>query len=123
LGGRCSKDFDPANPPLTDPTDSPSDNFPSSVISLSPKPLPIYNQSTLLPSVSLHSNVTIRRKPRARLLKSPLVATEGGLASFGDLDPFLLDADHPQTPSLHGSLVNGHVLTSSSTLRASLLSL
>jgi hypothetical protein len=93
------------------------------VVSLSPKHLPIFTQSTLLSSASLRSNVTVQKKTKAHIPKVPPGATEGGLASFSDLEPLLLATDHPNTISLPGSSSIGLVLTPSPVLRASLLSL
>jgi hypothetical protein len=50
----------PDDPIVTTPS-----HFPKVVDSLDPKPLLVYNLSTLLPSATLRSNVTIRKKTRA----------------------------------------------------------
>jgi hypothetical protein len=79
-------------------------HFPKNVESLSPLPLPVSNQTTLLPSASNRSNVTIRKKTISRIPKVPPGATEGGLAPFGELSPIILVHDRSQTEVIPLSL-------------------
>jgi hypothetical protein len=114
-----TKEKDANNLTLVGHTINPPNHFPRSIESLSPKPLPVTNHSTLLPSASLRSNVTIQKNSRARLIKAPPRAIEGGLASFSELSPNILDLDCSQPSILPVSMEFNHVLTSTSALRAS----
>jgi hypothetical protein len=94
-------------------------HIPKTVESLSPLPLPVSNQTTLLPSASDRSNVNIRKKTRSCIPKVPPGATKGGLAPFGELALVFLEHDRSHTTVLPNSLEPNPDRISFPTLRES----
>jgi len=104
-------------PPLFDPTYYAPDSFHPSMAALNSKQLPICNQTNLLPSASLRSNITVRKKSKACLPKVPPGSTEGGIASLNILSPCNHEANHSQFLSPSGPSDDGHGLTPVPTLQ------